>query len=575
MCGVVGIISKSNTHEKAFTVLERLEYRGYDSAGIASVYNGDIHVVKAVGKIETLKQKYNANTIKGNTCIGHMRWATHGVPSEKNAHPIVAENVAVVHNGIVENYAALREELSKDGVVFTTETDTEVITHLLNNFVLSEATPLEAVLKTVKLLRGSFAVCAIFKGREDLIIGIKYRSPLIVGTGENNVALCSDSIALAGLCDNVAYLEDEEICCISQTKVEFYDFSGRIIDKQFEKLSVDCDDLNKGKYKHFMLKEILEQPAVLQRTAKKLCLPVEAERITILGCGSSYYAGCVAKYWFEEFLKIPTNVELASEFAYRNTVISKNELFLAISQSGETSDTISAFNRVRQTSKTASITNVKNSTLARSADIQFVTDAGPEISVASTKSFTAQLVTLLCLALPKKPDISEIFAAYNSIFSNLEDEIKNIARHIAKYKNLIFLGRGILYPIAMEAALKMKELTYIHAEAFAAGELKHGPLALVDDNIPIIAFAPSGKLYEKCISNINEVMSRGKSVIVVTDDKSTYSFDAKMLKIPYLDEVFSPFSFLLVSQLLAYYTADILGVNVDHPRNLAKSVTVE
>lgn len=579
MCGVVGVFANKYAQEIALAGLTRLEYRGYDSAGIASIENGNISCIKTVGKISLLRQKYALNRIQGHVCIGHTRWATHGAPCEKNAHPIVVGRVAVVHNGIIENYESLKSELISKGCVFKSDTDTEIVAHLLNNYIsVPQTTPLEAVLKTVKRIHGSFALCVVFSDYNDLMIGIKHKSPLVVGICQDNVTmLCSDVAGLAGTCSKVTYLNDDEIVYIEPAGLKFYDFSEKEIQKEFLPLEINADNFDKCGYSSFMLKEIMEQPKAIQSTldATNYTVPFDIKKITILACGSSYYAGCIAKYWFEEYLNIQTNVEFASEYVYRDTIINAHEMFIAISQSGETSDTIAAVNKVKGKGIVLSIVNVKNSVLARLSDVVIYTEAGPEIGVASTKSFTSQLAALATLAI-RNDNLDSIAGTCENILNNLELQIKTVAQNISQYTNAIFVGRGIMYPVAMEAALKMKELTYMHAEAFAAGELKHGPLALIDDDMPVIVFAPSNNLLKKTVSNIREILARGHNVTVILDDKYDLGIEeAKVVRIPHVDDFLSPFTFTIIAQLLAYHSAELLGKDVDRPRNLAKSVTVE
>ena len=580
MCGVVGIIATENAQNRALNALSRLEYRGYDSAGIASVDGNKLTVVKTVGKVDQLKAKLASNPVVGSTCIGHMRWATHGVPSERNAHPIASENVAIVHNGIIENYKVLKEDLIKKGIEFVSDTDTEVVTHLLNLAISSGLSPLDAVLNVVAKINGSFAICAIFKDFDNLLIGVKNKSPLVVGTGKNcQVMMCSDAIGLVDTCDKISYLNDKEIVYATNSEVKFFDFFGNCLTKDFAPLAIDANAVEKDGYEHFMLKEIMEQPLAIKNSIKSISLPSDVKKITILACGSSYYAGCVAKYWLEKYLRIQTNVELASEFVYREFVVDNGEFFLAISQSGETSDTIAALAKILDLANAGAIVNVKNSTIARMTNFQYFTEAGPEIGVASTKSFIAQLTTLACLAFGNelKEKLESVASLCDNILRSIGEEIAEIAKDLTKHKSAIFLGRGLMYPIAQETALKVKELTYIHAEAFAGGELKHGPLALVDDNIPVYVFAPSGKLFEKTASNVNEVLARGKNVTVFTDNQANISLfeGARVVQIPHIEEDLAPFTFVLIGQLLSYYAAKFLGHDVDRPRNLAKSVTVE
>ena len=577
MCGIVGIFADKNAQEIALEGLSRLEYRGYDSAGIASINNGQIECIKTVGKIDLLKEKYKGTPVHGQVCIGHTRWATHGKKKKKNAHPIIAGHVAVVHNGIIENCEALKKELLAEGRKFVSDTDTEVVAHLLDKyFIETNFSPLEAVLKTVNRLHGAFALCIVFDKYNDLIFGVKEKSPLVAGNGANAM-LCSDIVGLAGVCDEVTYLDDKEIACIKAGSLSFYDFDGHALQKSFAKLAISESTFDKGEYPNFMIKEIMEQPKALKDTieAVKTTLPAGIDKITILACGSSYYAGYIAKYWFEKYLGVQTNVEFASEYGYRDSVVNDKEMFIAISQSGESSDTIAAINKVKGRGKVTAIVNVKNSAIARLADSVIYTEAGPEIGVAATKSFTAQLAALASLCM-NKDLLGDIPDVCSHVINKAMPAIESVAQEIIRHKNAIFVGRGLMYPAAMEAALKMKELSYIHAEAFAAGELKHGPLALIDDDMPVIVFAPSDGLFQKSMSTVREILSRGRNVVVVMDENSNTTIDgAQVIKIPAIGENLAPFTFAIVGQLLAYHSALYLGRDVDRPRNLAKSVTVE
>lgn len=575
MCGIIGIISKNNAQEKSLNSLSKLEYRGYDSAGLASVDHSEIHVLKSVGKLENLKQKYDKNKIFGNVCIGHTRWATHGKPSERNAHPIVSGKVAVVHNGIIENYKTLKDDLQNKGVQFYSDTDTEVVAHFLNQYVTDGVAPLEAVLKTVSVLRGAFSLGILFQEYDNLIIGVKNKSPLVAGKGKEDACICSDAIGLAGICDEITYLSDGEIVYIENGNIKFFDFTGAEITKSFQPLSIKADNVQKNGYEHFMLKEIMEQPKAIQDTLNQQINIDIRDKITIIACGTSYYAGCVAKYWFEKNLKVHTDVALASEYLYSDPVFQDGETFLVISQSGETSDTIAVIEKVRKHGRVLSIVNVPNSTISRLSDYSYHTQAGPEIGVAATKSFTTQLAVLAKMAF------SNVLGALpNSCSAILSEQNQvaaiDLAQTIMNCQSILFLGRGIMYPIAMESALKVKELTYIHAEAFAAGELKHGPLAVVDNDVPVIIFAPYNNLLEKNVSTVNEVLARSENVFVVTDDKAAEFFvRMRTISLPYIAPDLTPFTFVIFSQLLAYHIARLKGYDPDKPRNLAKSVTVE
>ncbi|MDR0677938.1 MAG: glutamine--fructose-6-phosphate transaminase (isomerizing), partial [Holosporaceae bacterium] len=527
MCGIIGIIGKNNENIVNYIIsgLEKLEYRGYDSAGIAVVYDGRIEKLRAVGKLQNLKTKLENNPIFGNIGIGHTRWATHGKPTEKNAHPITSEGVAVVHNGIIENYKELKFELQNDGFIFETETDTEVIAHLLQREINNRLSPRKAFPKILKLLEGNYAIAAIFSSFPDTIMAARRRSPLAIGFGKY-ICIGSDVNSIATFCQDVVYLEDEEWVEIVNDRASFFDKNFNPRKPVKVKISDDLINTEKGEYTHYMLKEILEQPSAIRRTILYNRMNGEifhnVSRILILACGTSYYAGMVAKYWFEKFLKIPTDVEIASEYRYRSPIIGSNTLAIAITQSGETIDTLEALEYVRKNSnsKVAAIANVKNSAISRVSDFIFYTEAGLEVGVASTKTFTAQLAILASMAFSNHEFLMREFQNLPAICEevlDLGEEIKHLAQKIYTVNSAIYLGRGSLYPISLEGALKLKEISYIHAEGFAAGEMKHGPLALIDDNIPIICLCPHNELFEKTASNIQVALARGKNIIIFTD----------------------------------------------------------
>ncbi|MDR2645796.1 MAG: glutamine--fructose-6-phosphate transaminase (isomerizing) [Holosporaceae bacterium] len=587
MCGIIGIVGKSgeNIVDKLIAGLEKLEYRGYDSAGIAVIREGQIERLRAVGKLHNLKNKLESVSIAGSVGIGHTRWATHGKPIENNAHPIVSGTVAIVHNGIIENFRELRFDLQKEGFVFDSDTDTEVFAHLLQREINRGCSPRDAFKNALGVVSGSYAVAAIFSFMPDTIIAAKYKSPLVVGFGES-MCVGSDLSSVSSLCREIVYLEDGEYAEITQNNTLFF---GKNFQQTFppkQNVPLDSGSAEKGKYQNFMLKEIMEQPSTIRKTL--LHSEINAEifngisRILILACGTSYHAGMVAKYWFEKFLKIPTDVEIASEYRYRSPIIEKNTIAIAITQSGETIDTLEAVEYVRKNSnsRVIAIANVKNSAISRISEVIYYTEAGAEIGVASTKAFSAQLTILASLAFCKNEFLMQEFQNLPALCEetlSVQSEIENLARKICVAGSAIYLGRGSLYPISLEGALKLKEISYIHAEGFAAGELKHGPIALIDDDIPVICLCPHDELFEKTSSNIQVALARGKNIIVFTDSKGSKLLPLEVMKIilPRILEEFAPILYVIPLQLLAYYVAQLRGTDIDKPRNLAKSVTVE
>lgn len=633
MCGIIGIVGKKgeNIVPKLISGLERLEYRGYDSAGIAVISNkegeeGRIIRVRSVGKLDRLKAKLETVDICGSVGIGHTRWATHGKPTEKNAHPMMSKEVALIHNGIIENYKELKFSLESDGYSFESETDTEVIAHFLQRELSKGYTPREAIRNATKVLEGAYAIAVIFSALPDTIIAVRHNSSLAVGFGgsDGNICLGSDSGSLSSMCEEVVYLEDGDSAELSQGGAIFFDKYFNEVEPprvKIERSVYENGELSeKGCYPHFMLKEIMDQPAAIRNTLARNSMDPSfldgVSRILIIACGTSFYAAMVARYWFEKFLKIPTDVEIASEFRYRDPIIADNTLMISISQSGETIDTLSAIEYVRSNSscKTVAIVNVKNSAIARTSDIVFYTEAGVEMCVASTKAFTAQLTVLASIAFCRNEfmlqKLHNIPALCESILG-LSEQIKTeIATRIYESRSVIYLGRGLLYPIALEGALKLKEISYIHAEGFAAGEMKHGPIALIDENVPVIILCPKNSLFEKTVSNIQETLTRGKKVFVITDavtdneleyntkiDYNSVCFgradvgrknmrernkniisefgSARIIPMPGVESALSPIVYSIPLQLLAYHTAVARGTDVDRPRNLAKSVTVE
>lgn len=585
MCGIIGIVGKNeNVVPKLISSLERLEYRGYDSAGIAIVSDSQVRRLRAVGKLANLKAKLQVSEISGSVGIGHTRWATHGKPTEKNAHPMMSKDVAIVHNGIIENYREIKHSLETDGYIFESETDTEVIAHFIQRELLHGNTPHQAVRNAMNILEGTYAIAAIFSSMPDTIIAARQKSSLAVGFGEN-ICVGSDANSLAEICDEVVYLENGDLVELTKNSARFFDFNSREISREKIKIT-KTDSVNKGIYSHFMLKEIMDQPNAIRNTLNQNKIDPSilenVERILILACGTSCYAGMVAKYWFENFLRIPTDVEIASEFRYRNPVILEKTLVISISQSGETIDTLGAIEYVRNKSnnKTIAIVNVKNSATARASDTVFYTEAGVEMCVASTKAFTAQLSILASIAFCKNKFLHQQLHSIPMLCENvleLSEEMKSIAKTIYRNHSAIYLGRGTMYPIALEGALKLKEISYIHAEGFAAGEMKHGPIALIDENTPIIFLCPKNELLEKTMSNLQEAISRGKHIIVITDESLNDKFSPEVCTVllPSVKSAVAPILYSIPLQLLAYHTAVLKGNDIDRPRNLAKSVTVE
>jgi glucosamine--fructose-6-phosphate aminotransferase (isomerizing) len=587
MCGIIGIAGRpgDNIVDKLISGLERLEYRGYDSAGIAVSLDGQIERLRAVGELQNLKEKLKNVSISGNVGIGHTRWATHGKPTEINAHPIMSETVALVHNGIIENFRELKFDLQKEGFVFETETDTEVFAHLLQREINKGLSPREAFKNIRGLINGSYAIAAIFSSLPNTIIAARCKSSLAVGFGEYT-CIGSDINSISSVCREIVYLENEGYTEITADEVLFFDQNFRQVSPQKHKIPSDFINIGKGSYPSYMLKEIVEQPNSIRKTLLHNKIKgetfVDVARILILSCGTSYHAGLVAKYWFEKFLKIPTAVEIASEYRYRSPIIEENTLVVAITQSGETVDTLEAIEYVRKNSNSQviSIANVKNSAVSRISDFIFYTEAGAEIGVASTKAFSAQLTILANLAFHNNEFLMQKFQNLPALCEEvlgLQNEVKDLSQRICSAHSAMYLGRGSLYPIALEGALKLKEISYIHAEGFAAGEMKHGPIALVDDDMPVICLCPHNELFEKTSSSIQMVLARGKNVIIFTDADGgkLLPADATKIILPRVFEEFAPILYVIPLQFLAYHTALLRGLDVDKPRNLAKSVTVE
>ena len=597
MCGIVGIISKKNVVEKIFNSLSRLEYRGYDSAGIAVVGKG-IDRRRTEGKLVNLRIELDKNPLKGTVGIGHTRWATHGLPVTKNAHPHSTKRVSVVHNGIIENFLELRKELEKAGYEFTSQTDTEVIPILITHYLDKGDTPFKAFQKTIQRLEGAYAIGAIFAEDASILMAARRGSPLAIGFGKDEMYLASDAIALAPLSQKICYLEDDDYAVIKTDSCQIYDKSGKKVTREIKHSGISGAAVGKGNYRHFMLKEIHEQPTAIAETlnayydpvAHKINLPkakfdvTKASKITIIACGTSYYAGMVGKYWIESIAGIPVEVEVASEYRYRKQVFQKNGVALIISQSGETADSLAALKYAKANKQhIVSIVNVQQSSIARESDLIIPTLAGPEIGVASTKAFTAQLTCLavLTMALAGNPkallrELIDAPAVITGILQN--DNYVKIAEKLAKATTILYIGRGTSYPIALEGALKLKELSYIHAEGFGAGELKHGPIALIDKKVPVVVIAPNDEYLAKTASNVREVAARGGRVIVISDKKGLKELKDvtnQSIEMPKVSDFITPLAYSIPVQLLAYHTAVVKGTDVDQPRNLAKSVTVE
>jgi glucosamine--fructose-6-phosphate aminotransferase (isomerizing) len=604
MCGIIGIVGNHPVGQRLLHGLEKLEYRGYDSTGIAVISNGKIDKLRAEGKLIKLKEKFLESPLEGHNGIGHTRWATHGQPSELNAHPHSNPKVALVHNGIIENHADLRKDLESKGYIFESETDTEVVAHLIANKMETGFTPQEATASALKLLKGSFALAILFSGYDNLMIAARQGgSPLAIGYGDGEMYVGSDAIALVSLTQKIAYLEDGDWAALSPESVTIYDSNDKPVERAIQKSQISESSIGKGTYEHFMLKEIFEQPRAIESTLNTylkegvLQLPSipwkDFSRITISACGTACYAGLVAKYWFERLARLPVEIDVASEFRYRTPPLPDKGLSLFISQSGETIDTIAALDYTKSQGQTVvSIVNVPESSIARRSDAVLLTQAGPEIGVASTKAFTTQLTILALLALDaghKRGTIDQqtfedslfslrfLPALTESVLTH-EAKIKTLVKSLSKAKDVLFLGRGVSYPMALEGALKLKEISYIHAEGFAAGEMKHGPIALLDKNVPVVVVAPCDELFEKTASNIQEVAARGAPLIILTDKKGIEqlgALPAELFVVPETSFLTAPLVYSIPLQLLAYHTAVLKGTDVDQPRNLAKSVTVE
>jgi glutamine---fructose-6-phosphate transaminase (isomerizing) len=607
MCGIIGIIARETVAAGLLDGLRRLEYRGYDSAGIATLVDGHIECRRAEGKLVNLARRLDREPALGVIGIGHTRWATHGLPTETNAHPIATDRVAVVHNGIIENFQALRHELTALGYTFRTETDTEAVAILTTHFLTQGLAPPEAVAKTLARLNGAFALVFLFAGEHDLLIGARRGSPLAIGYGDGEMYLGSDALALAPLTRRITYLEEGDWAVVSSRAVKIFDTASNEVDRPIREAAASGAPIGKGNYRHFMQKEIFEQPAVIGDTLHALINPAtrtvhlpelpfalgELERLTMIACGTAYHACVVAKYWLERIARIAVEVDIASEFRYRAPAMPRGGAAMFVSQSGETADTLAALRYAKaQGQKIIAIVNQPESSIAREADIVLPTLAGPEIGVASTKAFTTQLAVLACftVALARARGAighareAELVAALTEIPSrasevlNHDERLREIAAEIAEARDVLYLGRGSAFPLALEGALKLKEISYIHAEGYAAGEMKHGPIALIDEAVPVIVLAPHDDLFEKTLGNVEEVMARGGRVVMISDASGVARLEDRLafgIAVPRCDPFVAPLLYAIPIQLLAYHVAVLKGTDVDQPRNLAKSVTVE
>ncbi len=608
MCGIVGILGTQPVAPLIVDALKRLEYRGYDSAGVATINGGVLDRRRAEGKLVNLETEMNASPLAGNIGIGHTRWATHGAPTVRNAHPHSSGDVSIVHNGIIENFAELKAELAAKGVSFDSDTDTEVVAHLISQELKAGLSEKDAVFKTLQRLEGAFALAILIKNNEDLLVAARKGSPIAIGHGDGEMYLGSDAIALSPFTNQITYLDEGDWAMLTRNSLQVYNEAGDAVTRAVKSSNASALMVDKGNYRHFMLKEIYEQPEVISHTLSHYLdfanskardlpdLPFDFKglpRVSMTACGTAYYAGLIGKYWFEKLARLPGDIDVASEFRYREAPMEKGGMSLFISQSGETADTLASLRYCReQEQHIASVVNVPESTIARESDIILPTLAGPEIGVASTKAFTCQLSTLASLAIRAGVDrgtlSAEQEARYVSALAavprlvsealNLDEEIEHVARDLARVNHALYLGRGTNFPLALEGALKLKEISYIHAEGYAAGELKHGPIALIDEDMPVIVIAPYDDIYEKTVSNMQEVAARGGKIILITDEKGAEKTDIETLKtiiMPNIDPFIAPLVYSVPIQLLAYHTAVFIGTDVDQPRNLAKSVTVE
>ncbi|MFM6932492.1 MAG: glutamine--fructose-6-phosphate transaminase (isomerizing) [Novosphingobium sp.] len=607
MCGIIGIVGKDQVADRLVDGLRRMEYRGYDSAGVCTVSDGQLIRRRAPGKLANLVVELERSPAPGTTGIAHTRWATHGAPTAANAHPHATDHLALVHNGIIENFRSLREALTTRGSKFESDTDTEVVAHLVSEQVAKGLSPEEAVKAAIPQLRGAFALAIAFREHPDMLIGARLGSPLVVGYGDGETFLGSDALALAPLTQRITYLDEGDWVVITRDGAKIYDKDNNAVDREIVASGASAAAIEKGNYRHFMQKEIFEQPTVVAQTLRSYVRQVDQtvalpqfdfdlssiNRVTIVACGTSFYAGMVAKYWFEQFARLPVDIDVASEFRYRDPVLEPGGLALFISQSGETADTLAALRHCKAAGQTiAVVVNVPTSSMAREADLLLPTHAGPEIGVASTKAFTCQLAVLAALAAhlavkrgrmdrAEEADIVEqlleVPACLNAALAH-DSEIAAMAHLIAPARDVLYLGRGQDYPLALEGALKLKEISYIHAEGYASGEMKHGPIALIDEAVPVIVLAPSGPLFEKTVSNMQEVRARGGKIVLISDREGLEEAGDGCLatiEMPKVHPLISPLVYAVPVQLLAYHVACAKGTDVDQPRNLAKSVTVE
>jgi len=607
MCGIIGIVSSEPVADRLVDGLRRMEYRGYDSAGVCTLDDGKLIRRRAEGKLNNLVAELAANPAPGDMGIAHTRWATHGAPTAQNAHPHATDRVALVHNGIIENFKELRAELQADGRTLESDTDSEVVVHLVSREIENGSSPREAVAQVLPRLRGAFALAIAFRDHPGMMIGARRGSPLVVGYGDGETYIGSDALALAPLTQQISYLEEGDWVVVTREAAEIHDAENQPVEREIQTSGASAAAVEKGNYRHFMQKEIFEQPTVVAQTLgsylrqsdNSVALPQfdfdlsQIKRVTIVACGTSFYAGMVAKYWFEQFARVPVDIDVASEFRYREPVLEEGGLALFISQSGETADTLAALRHCKENGQTiAVIVNVPTSSMAREADLLLPTHAGPEIGVASTKAFSCQLAVLAALAahmavtkgLMSREEEQEVVghlleapAALNAALDH-DDDIASMAHLIAPARDVLYLGRGPDYALALEGALKLKEISYIHAEGYASGEMKHGPIALIDDKVPVIVLAPSGPLFEKTVSNMEEVRARGGQVVLISDADGLEQAGEGCLatiEMPKVHPLIAPLVYTIPVQLLAYHVACVKGTDVDQPRNLAKSVTVE
>lgn len=608
MCGIVGIVGNKPVAERLVDALKRLEYRGYDSAGVATINDGKLDRRRAEGKLFNLETKLAGDPLPGSIGIAHTRWATHGVPNETNAHPHFVEGVAVVHNGIIENFSEIKEELAAEGATFTTQTDTEVVAQLLAKYRRQGLGRREAMHEMLRHVTGAYALAVIFEDDPSTIMAARSGPPLAIGFGDGEMFLGSDAIALSPFTNRIVYLHDGDWAVIGKQGAHIFDIDGNPVDRPVQISSASAYMIDKGNHRHFMEKEIYEQPEVIshalshyvdfaEHTVRDMASDIDFANLrglAISACGTAYLAGLVGKYWFERYARLPVEIDVASEFRYREMPLSKDQAALLISQSGETADTLASLRYCRDNGlKIGAVVNVKESTIARESDAVFPILAGPEIGVASTKAFTCQLAVLASLALAAGrargtiteaeekqlvKSLAEMPRIMSQVLNAVQPQIEALSRDLSKFKDVLYLGRGTSYPLALEGALKLKEISYIHAEGYAAGELKHGPIALIDENMPVIVIAPFDRFFEKTVSNMQEVAARGGKIIFITDEKGAAASKLETMAtivLPEVAEIISPMVYSIPIQLLAYHTAVFMGTDVDQPRNLAKSVTVE